>query len=50
MGEVHVVPHEDLVLHEVAGDECPCGPDPLYDGGGVIYKHHSLDNREAGEV
>jgi hypothetical protein len=51
--DVHVVPLDDLILHDHT-DLCPCGPtprrEPRGDGSdGWIYTHHSLDARETDE-
>jgi hypothetical protein len=51
---VHVVPVEDLLEHDTAGDGCPCGPTAYpvaRDDGSVgwVLSHHSLDGREAHE-
>lgn len=47
--EEHVVPLDDLILHEADGD-CLCGPTPKFvEGGGLVVIHHSLDGREADE-
>lgn len=50
---VHVVPHDDLVEHELV-DDCACGPSqtPVKRGDGVVgwlVSHASLDGREAEE-
>lgn len=50
---VHVMPHADVIGHEVTED-CPCGPFAelceTADGpDGWIYVHHSLDGRELHE-
>ncbi|WP_166435998.1 hypothetical protein [Cellulomonas shaoxiangyii] len=49
MAEVHVTPVADLIEHEEHGDGCPCGPDAIFEPGGVVMVHHSLDGREARE-
>jgi hypothetical protein len=51
---VHTYPSNDLIEHEVEGDDCPCGPTvepvPREDGSfGWHILHHSLDGREAHE-
>lgn len=51
---VHLWPLDDLVEHEVDGDDCPCGPttEPVQrdDGSiGWLISHHSLDGREQRE-
>lgn len=46
--EYHVTPTDDLVEHE-QDEDCVCGPEAKLEPGGVIYVHHSLDNREADE-
>lgn len=48
---MHVYPVDDLIEHELDGDDCPCGPrtDPVKrDDGSVgwVIVHHSLDGRE----
>ena len=53
-GTVHVVPVNDLVLHEAVGDDCPCGPKavpvPREDGSmGWMMVHASLYGRELAE-
>lgn len=50
---VHVVPLDDLIVHDFA-DDCPCGPttrpSPMPRGRvGWIVTHHSLAGREATE-
>jgi hypothetical protein len=46
---VHVMPNEDLVAHEVS-DECVCGPDTEFVGDDtILHLHHSLDGREHSE-
>lgn len=54
MSSVHTMPVNDLIEHD-ASEDCPCGPtaEPVEgdDGSfGWLHIHHSLDNREAGEV
>ena len=44
----HVMPRGDLIEHGI-DEDCPCGPTPQFEAGGVVYVHHSLDNREAQE-
>lgn len=51
---VHVYPVNDLVEHEIEGQDCVCGPEvePVEreDGSfGWLVKHHSLDGRELNE-
>lgn len=46
-GNQHVMPKEDLVLHEAAPD-CVCMPSPVpvHDDGAIIgwvWNHHALD-------
>ena len=48
MEERHVTPTDDLIAHDTSED-CACGPEAKFEPGGVVYVHHSLDNREAGE-
>ncbi len=43
----HVVPVDDLVIHEEAGDECICGPHVEYFTRGRVVVHHALDGRQA---
>ena len=52
--ELHVVPQNDLIEHEVTED-CPCGPEARpqerHDGSVAwLIVHSSLDGREAREV
>lgn len=54
MSTVHVVPVNDLIVHDEESDDCPCGPrveavpdDEGYIGWVVV--HNSLDGREAHE-
>lgn len=54
MSIVHTYPVNDLIEHELTGDDCPCGPTtepvPRDDGSfGWLISHHSLDGREARE-
>ncbi|WP_163275331.1 hypothetical protein [Cellulomonas iranensis] len=49
MGVVHVIPVDDLIEHEEAGDGCPCGPHVEFVSGGQVVVHHSLDGRERTE-
>lgn len=55
MGQiVHTYPVNDLIDHELEGDECPCGvttePVQCEDGSyGWVILHHSLDGRELNE-
>ena len=47
----HVWPEDDLVDHDVEGDECVCGvtsePVERVDGSfGWVTVHHALDSRE----
>lgn len=49
-----VYPENDLIVHDVDGDGCVCGPAvepvPRKDGSmSWIYTHHSLDGREERE-
>lgn len=46
MTEVHVYPHEDLVIHELSKD-CACIPEILESG---VISHNSWDGREEQEV
>jgi hypothetical protein len=51
--DVHVVPDDDLIGHQLDAD-CVCSPSPELvqrgDGGdGWVVVHHSLDGREQGE-
>lgn len=50
----HVYPLNDLIEHELEGDDCVCGPSPnrvVRDDGADawVIVHHSLDGREARE-
>lgn len=47
--EFHIVPENDHIIHEIPGDECPCGPASDIERGIPIYRHHSLDGREKSE-
>lgn len=54
MSTLHTYPVNDLIDHEVDGDDCPCGPTtepvPRADGSfGWLVTHHSLDGRELHE-
>lgn len=55
MATVHVLPVEDLLVHEEEGDGCPCGVtsepvlDPETGAAGWLVTHHSLDGREKHE-
>jgi len=54
MTSVHTYPVNDLIDHELAGDDCVCGPlvEPVMrsDGSnGWLITHHSLDGRELNE-
>ncbi len=54
MTVLHVLPVDDLIEHEEAGDECPCGVDVEYciAPNGTMRRlvlHHSLDGRELTE-
>lgn len=49
MSVQHVYPVNDLVEHELEGDDCVCGPTVEFVDGGSVVVHHSLDNREAAE-
>lgn len=47
---VHVIPVDDHVEHDDAGDECVCGPRTQYlENGGKVVTHGSLDGRELSE-
>lgn len=53
MTEVHIVPLEDLMEHEL-DEGCFCGADFIpvdCDDGSInwVYQHHSLDGREHSE-
>lgn len=55
MGVVHVLPVDDLIVHDEDGVECVCGVDVEYLIGccgswGKVITHHSLDGRELYEV
>jgi hypothetical protein len=45
-GEVHVVPKDDLMPHELEGDGCPCGPNMEFLPTHKLVAHSSLDGRE----
>ena len=54
LDHVHVLPVNDLIVHDQEGDNCPCGPnvEPVEreDGSfGWLYVHHALDGREFNE-
>jgi hypothetical protein len=49
MVNVHAYPLDDLIDHELEGDECLCGPAVLFEAGGQVIVHHSLDGRELDE-
>jgi hypothetical protein len=55
MATVHVLPVDDLVEHEDAGDDCLCGPrvEPVEDektgAVGWVIVHYSMDGRERRE-
>lgn len=54
MSIVHVSPINDLIEHDLEGDDCVCGvtsqPVMRDDGScGWVITHHSLDGREAAE-
>lgn len=49
-----IAPTDDQIVHDLAGDECVCGPQvvPVTRGDGSVgwlYVHNSLDGREAAE-
>lgn len=52
MAIVHVHPVDDLIEHELEGDDCPCGvtTEPVRDDEtgavGWLISHNSLDGRE----
>ena len=46
---LHVVPVNDLILHDIDSDDCVCGPSVEFCDGGAVVVHHSLDGREAKE-
>jgi len=52
MTRVHVYPLNDLVEHDIEGEDCVCGPDvelvSAIDDGWLVT-HHSLDGREEHE-
>lgn len=50
MSTQHVYPVNDLVEHELEGDDCVCGPTTEFVEGGKVVVHHSLDGREAWEA
>lgn len=54
IGDVHVLPVDDLMEHAADGRDCMCGPTtqpvPRDDGSyGWLIVHHSLDGREQHE-
>ena len=51
---IHVLPIDDVVVHDEVGTDCICGPDvewadpetgETYSDGPIVV-HHSLDGRE----
>lgn len=48
MIRVHVMPNDDLVVHD-SSEDCVCGPDCEFISGGAVFVHHSLDGRERDE-
>ena len=50
MGDVHVIPVNDLREHVSDGEECWCRPEIEYVLGGSIITHHSMDRREEYET
>ena len=49
MERYHVVPVDDLVGHEEAGDGCVCGPHVEFYVRGQVVVHHALDGRNASD-
>lgn len=52
--DLHVHPADDIIEHDLSGDDCPCGPRPQpvkrEDGSvGWLLVHSSLDGREERE-
>lgn len=41
---LHVIPRDDLVVHEAA-DECACQPVAVPTEGGFVMVHHAWDGR-----
>lgn len=50
MGDVHVIPVNDLREHVSDGEECWCRPEIECVLGGSIITHHSMDRREEYET
>lgn len=50
-GEVHVYPMYDVMVHDLRGLECPCGPklDFFVRSPDKSVVHNSLDGRELSE-
>ena len=47
--ELHIIPRNDHIIHEIPSDHCPCGAHWTRENGVSIYRHASLDGREIGE-
>lgn len=47
--EIHVLPNNDHIIHEIPSDHCPCGVHWERENGINLYTHHSLDGREKHE-
>lgn len=47
--EMHILPNNDHIIHEIPGTHCPCGASWTRHHGVSIYRHASLDGREAHE-
>jgi hypothetical protein len=46
---LHIVPKDDLIHHEMEGENCPCGPRIEHTTSGKLVIHSSLDGRELTE-
>lgn len=47
--EIHIIPRNDQIIHEIPNDHCPCGANWTQQNGVNIYRHASLDGRELNE-
>ena len=47
--EIHIIPRNDHIIHAIPNDQCICGPTWKEERGVDLYRHHSLDGREASE-
>ena len=51
MKHSHVYPLNDVIEHDITGDDCVCGPDYRFlPNGTILVEHHSLDGRENHEA